>query len=298
MSAAAMQAIAWHHFACDIPAAWEPARYAIEERAGRIEFVDRRHACAVVSWEPCAREPDRRTTMLAYLRARVLATRSGRAFAPEGFHAAETGIFLAGRHDDLPQVQALAWLPETRVLLRWIFDSAQADGRLAPWLDDVLRSYRPNEGALRLYRLFGLHVRLPAQYQIERMAVYPANVMIAFEGRDKRRVTCRRWGLPEHLLGGQPLTTFYSRILAADGAAVRRVESARVGRHEACRLRYDQRPVHQMERFFGRGWKNGEALLWHDREEARLYACEQIGPESSAPLAFGAILPGADIIHF
>lgn len=287
------QPIAWHHLDCAIPAAWEPARYAIEARAGRIEFVERRAARAVVSWEPCAREPDRRTTLLDYLRARVLELRPRASFAPAGVHTAEHGRFLTGWHDDLPQVQALAWLPETRVLLRWIFDAAQAGGTPAPWIDGVLRSYRPNAEPVRRYRLFGLHVHLPARYEIERMAVYPANVMIAFEGSDKRRVTCRRWGLPEHLLGKEPLDRFYSRILAADGAGILAAEPARVGPHEACRLRYRQRPVHQMERYFGRGWTDGEAILWHDRDEARLHACEQIGPERSPPLAFNEILPAA-----
>ena len=58
-------------------------------------------------------------------------------------------------------------------------------------------------------------------------------------------------------------------------------------------LRYAQRPVHQMERYFGRGWTDGEAILWHDRDEARLHACEQIGPGRAPPLAFNEILPAA-----
>lgn len=292
MGSTALQQIAWHHLDCSIPSAWEPARYAIEPRAGRIEFVERRAARAVVSWEPCRREPDRRATLRDYLRARVLELRPRTEFAPEDVRTAEHGRFFAGWHDELPQVQALTWLPESRVLLRWIFNEGQSGGTPAPWIADILRSYRPNDGAIRRYRLFGLNVHLPKQYEIELMAVYPANVMIAFESRDKRRITCHRWGLPGHLLGKEPLDRFYSRILATDGAEIVKTEPARVGSHEACRLRYRQRPLHQMERYFGRGWTDGEAIIWHDRAAARLYACEQIGPESSPPIPFKEIFPG------
>ena len=297
MSVASMQQIAWHHFICDIPDTWEAARYAIEARAGRIEWVERRTACGVVSWEPCAREPDRRTTMLAYLRARVVAERRGRAWSETGFHTTDNKPFLVGWHDDLPHVQALAWMPESGHLLRWIFETAHGPDAAKPWVRDVLTSFQPNDGPFRLYRLFGLHVRMPAAYEIERMAVFPANVMMAFEGPDKRRVTCRRWGLPQHLLGEESLEAFYRRILAADGARVQTASAAHVDAHEACLLTYHQRPVHQMERYFGRGWTNGEALIWYDRTESRLYACEQIGPERSKALAFADILPGAGSIE-
>ncbi len=299
MNGVGLQTIAWHHLVCDIPAGWEAARYAIEARLGRIEFVERRRFCALLSWEPCPREPDRRTSLLAFLRTQVQDARRDRNVADAGFHDAEIGPFLVGWHDALPQVQALAWLPAAEpLLLRWIFDAGHEAGALAPWVEGVLRSFRPNAGPQRLYRLFGLHVRLPEHFVIEQMAVYPANVMIAFEGRDKRRVTCRRWGMPEHLLGGDVPGVFYSRILSADGAQIQTATPARAGPHEACLIRYHQRPVHQMERYFGRGWTNGEALIWHDRTEARLYACEQIGPDRSTPLAFSEILPAASQLSF
>lgn len=288
------QPIAWHHLACDIPADWEISRYAIEPRAGRLEFAGRRRPQALLAWEPCRREPDRRATMLAFLRRQVLDAGGGRPPPEEGFRSLGTGPFLVGWHDALPRVQALAWLPASRHLLRWIFeDGRTAEGTPAPWVARVLGSFRPNDGDPRRYRLFGLHLLLPAHYEIERMAVFPANVMIAFEGRDKRRITARRWGLPEHLLGGRSLAAFHTAILAADGARVRQSAATRLGPHEACRLRYSQRPSHHMERYFGRDWTNGEALIWHDRDTARIHACEQIGPDRSPPLDFAAILPDA-----
>jgi hypothetical protein len=293
-----MSMLAWHHMICEIPSAWEVSRYAIEARVGRLEFATRHGLQALCSWEPCSREPDRATTMTGFLSANLPGTnrKDGPRLASEALQTATAGPYLLGWHAACPQVQALAWQPGAKVLLRWIFERALADGQPATWVTPVLASFRANDGPWREYALMGLRGRLPAAFEIEQMAAFPANVMIRFESSRKQAVTFRRWGLPDHIMGGEPLDGFYRRILTGAGATVLSSRPAQMSGCPAWALNYSARPEHQMERFFGRSWKGGGALVWHDHAEQRIYACEQIGPPKVLPLAWADILPGHDVI--
>jgi hypothetical protein len=289
--------LAWHHLICEIPPEWEVSRYAVEARVGRLEFATRHGLQALFSWEPCAREPDRRTTMAGFLSANLLGDRrDGPRVAADRLLTADAGPFLLGWHATCPQIQAMAWQPDAKVLLRWIFEQALVDGQPAAWVRPVLTSFRPNEGHWRDYALMGVRGRLPAAFEIEHMAVYPANVMIRFESPRRQAVTFRRWGLPGHIMGGDSLELFYRRVLTANGVAVTASRPARVSGCEALAFDYSARPVHQMERFFGRCWTGGHALVWHDRDDQRIYACEQIAPPSVVPLAWSEILPASAIV--
>jgi hypothetical protein len=42
-----------------------------------------------------------------------------------------------------------------------------------------------------------------------------------------------------------------------------------------------------------RRWHNGEAIIWYNKEENRIYTFEQIGPEKSAPLEFSSVFKGS-----
>ena len=110
------------------------------------------------------------------------------------------------------------------------------------------------------------------------MTAHPADVELAFESRRKARATFHRWGLPELLLQGRSLETFYAALLRARGASVRQIGGATYNGLEGVKASFSQTGEHQLDRFMGRAWTNGEGLLWHDREEKRLYAFEQIGP--------------------
>lgn len=286
-----MQYVAWHHLACEVPAEWEVSRYAVEPRAGRLEFATRAGLAALFSWEPCRREPDRATTMAGFLATHVLGPKSRTRIAVQELATLDAGPFLVGWHASCRQALALAWLAQPATLLRWVFEDAVREDRLAPWVAPVTDSYRANEGPLRDYALCGIRCRLPAAFEIESMAVYPANVMVLFEGKDKRRATFRRWGLPEHTLGARPLAQVYAGILAADGAVVKSTRAGRVSGCEAVLADFTRRPEHQMERYFGRGWKNGRAVAWRDRVRQRIYAFEQIGPDASPALDFETTLP-------
>ena len=280
--------LAWHHGKFRVPADWEITSYAIEERIGRLEFSTRRGFVALVGWEPCKQEPDRETTMLAFLQRQAPAAGAEDKKRTRSLVTRTVGAFLIGHQDDARPCQALGYLPEQKTLIRWVF--ASAGGRLIEEVAvPILSSFEPNAGSLREYAVFGFDLRLPKEFELEQMAVYPANVMLAFESRAKARATFRRWGLPEVVLDGRSLPDFYAGFLARQHCRVSDVQPARFRGMDAARAAYRQRPERQMERCMGRFWRNGEAWLWHNREEQRLYAFEQIGPRRAPPLPIESV---------
>ncbi len=286
--------IAWHHLRMRVPLDWEVTAYSVEDRAGRLEFGTREGLMGVVSWEPCAREPEPRTTMLAFLQRHVAGAVGGELTTASTLQTAAVGPFLLGWVDDTLPCQALAYAPEAHKLIRWILEpGALRDGDWPRTVEPLLTSFDFNAEPLAEYCLHGIHARLPRDYKIEDMVILPANVMMAFESSaGKRRATFRRWGLPEMLLAGASLEAFHTRILKTHGITVQGAHPCRVNDMEACRLTIDAPREHHMDRFMGRRWPGGMALLWHDRAARRLHAFEQAGPERSEPLDFETTFPG------
>jgi hypothetical protein len=280
------QRIAWHHFRFRIPADWEVTSYAMERRVGRLEFSTRRGFEAMVSWEPCKREPDRESTMLSFLEKLV----PGERKRPDRIRAGalqtwESGGFLVGWCDETRPCQALKYLAESKVLLRWVFERGPRSRLDDVWLP-VLKSWRPNDGPVRRYHLFGLDFVLSAEFELEEMNALPANVRLLFESDRRHRVTFRRWGLPEVILQGVAVQDFYPRFLNSQGCMAGKVKSDTLYGMPAVWVTYSQVGQHRMDHFMGRFWEGGQAVCWHDRTEKRIYAFEQIGPRHVDLLRF------------
>ena len=189
----------------------------------------------------------------------------------------EAGGFLLGwRGGGLP-CQALRHLPDRKILLRWIFEDGSEEAVRRRYVP-ILESFRPNRGRWQEYALFGLDIRLPADYDLEEMNTLPANVRLLFESDKRARATFRRWGMPEIVLGGSSMEDFYPYFLQHQGCRAVQVCADRVAGMNAVRGTYTQRPQHRMERLMGRSWTGGKCLLWFDEREQRLYSIEQIGP--------------------
>ena len=117
------QRVCWHHLRCSIPADWEVTSYAVEDRVGRLEFGTRLGLMATMSWEPCTQEPDRKTTMLTFLRNNVLGKELGKSFEADAMQTVEIGKFICGwAKTGGGPVQALAYSAEQKVIVRWIFE--------------------------------------------------------------------------------------------------------------------------------------------------------------------------------
>ena len=182
-------------------------------------------------------------------------------------------------------------LDEEGKIIRWVFPSS-APSHVDSLYPSILESFEPNNGDIREYGVYGLHFRLPRSYRIEAMNVLPANVMMTFESDRKARATFRRWGMPDVILQGKRLEEFYYSLLRAQGAAVMQIRATTMAGMDAVAARYEQRGEHHLDRFMGRRWKNGDARLWYNRDEQRLYAFEQIGPKGVELPVFEDVFPG------
>jgi hypothetical protein len=274
--------LAWHHFVFRIPVAWETTAYSVEDREGRIEFSTRHGFTAVVSWEPCKTAPDVETMMIWFLRKHRPSSMPADTLTVGNLTTKTVGRFLLGYDADDQIWQAMSYLNDERVLLRWIW-AASRDPLRENVRHAILESFEPNRGDFRDFSLFGLNLRLPREFVLEDMAILPANVAMSFENNKRVRVTFHRWGMPELATQGASLETFYPRFLQAQGCRIQNVQTTTVADMPAVQIRFEQRGQHKMDTFMGRFWNNGEACLWHNRTEQRLYAFEQIGPEK-APL--------------
>jgi hypothetical protein len=59
----------------------------------------------------------------------------------------------------------------------------------------------------------------------------------------------------------------------------------------AVRATFSMKPTFQLDKFMGKRWKNGEAWLWLNEREKRIYSFEQIGPPRLPPLDLYACNP-------
>jgi len=284
--------LAWFHFKFQIPVEWEITAYSVEDRAGRLEFSTRKGFQALVGWQPCDEVPGVETMMLSFLRGNVSNFERAKQVSILNLKTHREGIFLTSHAGDGLPFQAVCHLESPKKLVHWVFDSY--DERVAgeTWTP-ILRSFEPNEGDIAQYAIFGLNFRLPRDYALEDMTVLPANVMIAFESaKTKARATFRRWGTPDLVLQGRPLEEFYPWFLRAQGCRVGSVQKSMIADMEAIKASYERRGEHQMDRFMGRPWKNGEASLWHDKNEMRIYCFEQIAPPGVQLLRFEEVFAG------
>lgn len=279
---------AWHHVRGAVPADWEVSRYSVEDRAGRLEFATRDGLRATVGWEPCAREPDRPTTMATFLANHLIGRKEARrrGLRATDVRTEEAGAYLLGWLDETLPVQALAWDRAGGSLVSWVFEGGGgAENRRAA--AEILRTcdFNDEPGAAE-YRLFGIDAVLPRDWKIEDMVSLPANVKVCFEGETSMgRAVFRRWGLASTLLEGQAgLLPFWRMVAATDRIELLSSERCRINGREGFSARFAAPREHHGDRFMARRWKNGRAWVWHDPGENRIHSFEQIGPETAPVL--------------
>ena len=288
---------AWHHLRGKTPADWEVSRFSMEDRAGRLEFANREGLKATVSWEACEREPDRLTTMSTFLANNILGKQRARErnLRVTDVHTEEVGLFVMGWLDERLPLQALAYDAKGKHLIRWVFEGLTAPAKRRSVVIPVLTAFDFNDDPDTCeYDLFGIHAVLPRQYRIEDIATFPARTMMAFEGdRSKARITFRRWGLARFHLEKQSLEQFYRSAVRGNGIDWISSTPCTVSSHEGLLIRYSAPREHHSDRFMARRWKNGQAYVWLDRTENRIYAYEQMGPDGYPVLPLADTIPGA-----
>jgi hypothetical protein len=284
--------LAWFHFKFRIPVEWEITAYSVEDRTGRLEFSTHKGFQALVGWQSCDTAPSVETMMLSFLRGSALNPNRKEQLSVTDLKTRTVGRFLTGHVGEGFPLQAICYLEKPKKLLHWVFDSYDQQIAEDMWFP-ILQSFEPNDGDVVQYAIFGLNFGLPGEYALEDMTVLPANVMIAFESaKTKARATFRRWGMPEVVLQGRTLEEFYPWFLRAQGSIAVNVEKSAITGMEAIKASYEHKGEHQMDKFMGRPWKSGEAWLWHDKVEMRIYSFEQIAPPRMPLLRFHEVFPG------
>jgi hypothetical protein len=282
--------LAWFHFQFRIPAEWEITTYSTEDRTGRLEFSTRKGFQARVRWEACRRTPDMETTMSAFLRQSMPDTEIQAPASAMNIKTRNVGIFFVGHLRENAPCQAIAYLEQPKTLIHWAFGPYDEHIAEDVWMP-ILESFQPNDGKTLRYAMYGMDFQLPNRYLLEDMTVLPANVIMAFESTEKAQATFRRWGMPDLLLQERALEVFYPWFLRTQGCRVEDVEKTAVSGMEAVKLFFEKRGEHRMDRFIGRPWKHGEAWLWYNRDEMRIYAFEQIAPPKVPLLKMTDVFP-------
>jgi hypothetical protein len=271
-----LRALSWSTFSLTLPPGWEVTAYQLDERAGRFQFHQRAEPRGEVSWRQVKGRPDEGRIMSEVHRRWLAREAPAEVAGFAGMRLSRVGDFTVGIHRHGAPAQASLYQPETRLLLQWLLPDHDEE-RFAREVVPLLESYRSNLAWPRRWQLFGLGLRLPETFVFDALKPLPANVTVVFETKKNLRLTARRLGLDREMLAGTDLGLLHRRLLMKDGAKVLRNAATEVRGHPAVRTEFERRGESRMETLTGRWWP-GEAWMWHDRAEGRIYALEQVGP--------------------
>ncbi|MBN8218128.1 MAG: hypothetical protein J0L75_15915 [Spirochaetes bacterium] len=280
--------LAWWHFAFDLPADWEATGYATRRDTGRFHFHSREAFQGQLSWRPAAAQPDIPKILFESWRAERRRSDPAEAARLTSLPTQRIGPFTVVHRDRDEPCFAGAYNYATHTLVEWIFP-AYSKTRLAQDWTPLFHSFALNDGKWREWSVYGIRAFLPAEFSVEGLAPYPANVRLDFSDGKKRRLSLHRWGIPAHLLSGRPLPPFHRSTLGKRVKVVEAVESP-MGRHPGSRMRFRLVGSKGFNKLLGRWW-HGQSDLWHDTEERRLYALTQTGPRPGDFLEVGDVFP-------
>ena len=284
------QPLAWHHFQFRLPADWELTGFVAKVEKGRLEFSTRRGLQGQVYWRNCDAKPNLGRIMDEIHRRYLHAEKDQPTPRFRSLQRCSPGRFLFGCDRPGRPCHAAIYLPETHVLLQWLFPRYDPDAAEAI-VKPLLATFQPNDGQQQRWAILGLDFQLPRALKLVKVDPYPANVSLAFEGKRRPRVTLRRWGLAPLLLKGKAVRAFYHRFVATLGRVVS-IEDVPWRGCPGAEAHFEQRAERALQKLTGRWWP-GRALAWHDIEAMRLYAFEQVGPRRWPKLDPSDVLPQA-----
>ncbi len=285
--------LAWHWFAFDLPHEWEVVGYSTNPRNGQMEFHTRHGFMGLLTWTTFRTRPDmRRVSRDLYME--VLASEKRKMGQPCAAVAQAdpacdqaAGFYLLHSGEQAP-CMAVTFIDEPRILLTWIFPRFDLDAAERYWLP-LLESFQENVGAIREWAIFGLRLRVPAEFMLADISPEPGRTHITLENPEHLHVTMRRWAMPEYLLAGSDLSSFYCRVLRSLGADVVETRNRDYNGFSAVRVDFKRRGEYAMEKLSGRWW-TGQGIIWHDLREKRLYSFEQVGRKSVKRLEMSRVV--------
>lgn len=238
------RSFAWLHLRTELPADWEMTLYAKEHQFGTLEFSNRDGHQAAFQWRQ------------------------------RGWLGKKGGADDQWEEDEKTPGTYTCHRGETDMNLRWEFHQ-----RAIKQAADIVASTRDNRGDWRDFTLHGIQARVPAEFDLDKIQVYPANVMLGFTDGIHRRLVYRRWGLPAYVLQGKSPKKFFRRLLETEGMRVDDL-SDEIFRGPAVAARFSNRGLTPAARLLckraqGRGW------IWLETDTKRLCTFEQLGPRGA-----------------
>ncbi|MBA3708779.1 MAG: hypothetical protein H0W83_08180 [Planctomycetes bacterium] len=280
--------LAWEGFAFLLPPHWEITAYSLDAAKGQFQFFERESFRAQLVWRKVPKAPDLPRILNEIHRRQLEKDDPAAAKAFSSLEFSQIGRFLIGHEQPGRPCQASLFRPDIGLLLQWVFPAHDPDAFTAAWTP-LLDSYEANDGPLRRWELFGIGLRLPEAMVFQELTPEPANVALTFETPKHLKLVARRMGMPEILLAGSDLARCHATILERAGSRVLESEPRTLMGYPAVRTVFDRRGEKGMEKLVGRWW-TGEAWIWHQRDEARLYTLEQVGPKRPSRLEVADVM--------
>jgi hypothetical protein len=276
-----LRALSWHTFSFTLPLGWEVTAYLLDENDGQLQLYEREHFRGQLVWRKTPKRPDEARILTEIHRRHLQRELPQRAKGFTELSTRRVGDFLLGYALEGEPCQASIYQPETKTLVQWVFPR-HGDDELAV-IEPLLRSYHRNDDAIRRWELFGVRVVLPRELAFSEMAPEPANVAITFESRRHLTIVARRIGMVRETLRMITLPQLHRTLLRRAGARIVSSAAQEIRGCPGVYTIYERRGERRLEQLAGRYWK-GEAFLWHDEHEGRIYGLEQIGPTKAKRL--------------
>jgi hypothetical protein len=270
-----------HTFSFTLPRGWEVTAYLLDESDGQLQLYERKHFRGQLVWRKTPKPPDELRIMNEIQRRHLEKELPERAKRFGELSVRKVGDFSFGYSLEGEPCQASLYQPKTSTLVQWVFPEL-GDDALAT-IEPLLLSYRPNEQELRRWEMFGVRLALPSALAFTEMAPLPANVAVTFESKHHLTVVARRLGMVEETLRTITMAQLHRALLRQGGARIVSSEERQIRGCTGVYTTYEKRGERRLEQLAGRYWK-GEAFLWLEKDERRIYGLEQVGPQRAKRL--------------
>ena len=271
--------LSWHWCSFPQPPEWEITGFSAFDQHGDIDFHTRDGFMGRYSWRVLKKGiPDERATISAALRAQIRQIDTARAESLNDPQFLNAGIFVLGHYHESDPCIACAFIPETRVLLQWVFPQWDP-GRWRETLQPMLAATVPHSGDFQDWAIFGLHITLPRDWRLTGLNPLPANVSASWENAKHRQVTMRRWGMARAVLEEFTPELLMRKTLMEQNSGIQTLVSQPVGKFPGVHAEFTRRGQFGFEKVVGRWWP-GTADMWINAAENRIYCVEQLGRPS------------------
>jgi hypothetical protein len=219
-----MQSTVWRHFRIGHPEDWEMLQYSCKSEQGVCAFADRHGFRLEFHWREYAAEPDFERILSEY---RGHLQRSGALALKRSRHRQWHG--LEARVGNTPTWRFGRYFSAERCLVELVFIAFEEAERetVGQILDSI--AVEPACNGTRLWRAFGMAMRLPTGWRVQRCRVEPARAEVVSgpaAGRGQPEESFYRFGMVSEWLHG-PVSDWLRRFYPSGGRDWKQAERLR-----------------------------------------------------------------------